>query len=62
MRFVGCIFVNSAETLFVPHGTDDDRGGDICIPAVCLRKRDGEALLAIAGLGHRGVATVTMVF
>ena len=59
---IGCIFVNSAETLFVPHGTDEDRGGDIAIPAVCLRKREGESLLAIAGMGHKGVATVTMVF
>ena len=43
---VGVLFVNSAETLFVPHGTDDDPGGDVWIPAVCMRKGAGEALLA----------------
>eukprot|EP01046_Picozoa_sp_COSAG06_P017907 COSAG06_NODE_1231_length_10153_cov_60.823623_8_plen_312_part_00 len=59
---VGVIFVNSAETLFVPHGTDDDPGGDIRIPAVCLRKKDGEALLAIASLGHQGAANIAMRF
>ena len=59
---VGVIFVNSAETLFVPHGTDDDPGGDIRIPAVCLRKKDGEALLAIASLGHQGAANIAMLF
>ena len=26
---VGVLFVNSAETLFVPHGTDDDPGGSV---------------------------------
>jgi hypothetical protein len=50
------------ETLFVPHGTEDDPGGDIRIPAVCLRKKDGDMLLAIASLGHQGTAQITMTF
>lgn len=51
-----------AETLFVPHGTPEDPGGDIRIPAVCLRKKDGDMLLAIASLGHEGTANITMTF
>ena len=59
---IGVIFVNTAETLFVPHGTEDDPGGDIRIPACCLRKKDGDMLLAIASLGHEGTAQIAMTF
>ena len=55
---VGVLFVNSAETLFVPHGTDDDPGGDVWIPAVCMRKGDGEALLAEVVAGPEEGATM----
>ena len=62
LRCVAMYVASGGETLFVPHGTDDDAGGDIRIPAVCLRKKDGDMLLAIASMGHQGTALITMEF
>jgi hypothetical protein len=44
---VACVFVNSSDALFVPHGSPDDPGDDLELPSVCLRRRDGELLLAL---------------
>ena len=41
-----CIFVNSSDALFVPHGSVDDPGADVRIACVCIRRRDGDKLLA----------------